>query len=437
MGTMSKTLYDPEFRPSEEIGRSSHVMLALCFFMVIAFSVWASNSMLDISSMALGAVAPSSQVKTVQHLEGGIVLEILAHAGDEVKIGQPLVVLEATASAADVAELQVRLTALQGDISRLDALFKGLNEPIYTQDLLENHLVIVSQSRQRFKAQARRHESEIDKQRETVAQREQEIAEIASRIKSNRASLSLIKEQIAISFKLLEKALTNNFKHLDLVKEKIKLVGDVETGQLSLARARAAKKEAEAQLFAMQSIFMDDNQSALDEARRTYNELYQRIQKYEDSLDRTVVRSPVNGIVKVLHLATIGGVVRPGDAIADIVPGGDRLIVDAELPTQDIGYVSVGQAATIKLTSADAARFGNLYGKVVHVSPDTLENSEGQPYYKVRIETEKAYFERGLLRYNLFPGMQVMASIQTGKRTVIQYIFDPILGNMGNAMQER
>ena len=353
------------------------------------------------------------------------------------KIGQPLVVLEATASAADVAELQVRLTALQGDISRLDALFKGLNEPIYTQDLLENHLVIVSQSRQRFKAQARRHESEIDKQRETVVQREQEIAEIASRIKSNRASLSLIKEQIAISFKLLEKALTNNFKHLDLVKEKIKLVGDVETGQLSLARARAAKKEAEAQLFAMQSIFMDDNQSALDEARRTYNELYQRIQKYEDSLDRTVVRSPVNGIVKVLHLATIGGVVRPGDAIADIVPGGDRLIVDAELPTQDIGYVSVGQAATIKLTSADAARFGNLYGKVVHVSPDTLENSEGQPYYKVRIETEKAYFERGLLRYNLFPGMQVMASIQTGKRTVIQYIFDPILGNMGNAMQER
>jgi adhesin transport system membrane fusion protein len=214
-------------------------------------------------------------------------------------------------------------------------------------------------------------------------------------------------------------------------------VGDVETGQLSLARARAAKKEAEAQLFAMQSIFMDDNQSALDEARRTYNELYQRIQKYEDSLDRTVVRSPVNGIVKVLHLATIGGVVRPGDAIADIVPGGDRLIVDAELPTQDIGYVSVGQAATIKLTSADAARFGNLYGKVVHVSPDTLENSQGQPYYKVRIETEKAYFERDLLRYNLFPGMQVMASIQTGKRTVIQYIFDPILGNMGNAMQER
>jgi membrane fusion protein, adhesin transport system len=409
----------------------------LCFVMVVSFGIWASNSKLDIVSMAMGAVAPSSQVKTVQHLEGGIVLQILVSAGDEVTSEQPLVVLEPTASGADVAELQVRLTALQADISRFDALFRGLEQPTYSRELLDSHAIIVDQSRQRFDAQTRRHESEMDKQRETVVQRDQEIAEIASRINSSRASLDLVNEQVSISSQLLIEGLTNNFKHLDLVKEKTNLVGDIETGRLSLARAKTAKKEAGAQLYAIQSVFMDDNQRALDDARRTYDELYQRIQKYEDSLARTVVRSPVDGIVKVLHLATIGGVIRPGDAIADIVPGADRLIIDAELPTQDIGYVAIGQPATIKLTSADAARFGNLYGKVIHVSPDTLENAEGQPYYKVRIETEKAYFERGLQRYNLFPGMQVMASIQTGTRTVMRYIFDPLLGNLGNAMQER
>ncbi len=434
---MSDSSPDQDFRPSEDIGRSTHAMILLCFFMVVSFGVWASNSQLDIVSMAMGEVAPSSQVKTVQHLEGGIVLEILVSAGDVVEAGQPLVVLEPTASGADVAELQVRLTALQADISRFDALFKGLDEPVYLQDLIDNYPTIVSQSRERFKSQANRHVSEMNRQRETVSQREQEILEIASRIKNSRASLALVQEQVAISSELLAEGLTNNFKHLDLVKEKTNLVGELDTSRQSLARAKAAKKEAEAQLVALQSIYTDDNQSALDDARRTYDELYQRIQKYEDSLKRTVVRSPVNGVVKVLYLATIGGVIRPGDAIADIVPGADRLIVDAELPTQDIGYVAVGQAATIKLTSADAARFGNLYGIVVHVSPDTLETAEGQPYYKVRIETEQPYFEQGQLRYNLFPGMQVMASIQTGKRTVMQYILDPLMGDMGNAMQER
>ncbi len=120
---MSEDVQDQDFRPSEGVGHTSHTMLMLCFVMVIAFGIWATQSQLDIVSMAMGEVAPSSNVKTVQHLEGGIVREILVRAGDQVESGQPLVILEPTASGADVAELQVRLTALQGDVSRFDALY--------------------------------------------------------------------------------------------------------------------------------------------------------------------------------------------------------------------------------------------------------------------------------------------------------------------------
>lgn len=169
----------------------------------------------------------------------------------------------------------------------------------------------------------------------------------------------------------------------------------------------------------------------------TFGELTQRMQKFKDSLQRTVVRSPVDGTIKSLYVFTVGGVLRPGDPIADIVPAGDRLIIEAKLPTSDIGYIEEGQTAVIKLASADAMRFGGLDGNVINISPDTLVTPDGMPFYKVRIETEDDHFQRGSQKYNLFPGMQVMANIQTGQRTVLEYVLAPLLNSMDDAMQER
>ena len=119
------------------------------------------------------------------------------------------------------------------------------------------------------------------------------------------------------------------------------------------------------------------------------------------------------------------------------MPAGDKLVIEAKLQTQDIGYVVPGQAAIVKLASGDAMRFGALKGTVTHVSPDTLQTPDGNPYYRVRIVTEDDHFSRGSLVYNLFPGMQVMASIQTGTRTVLRYLVDPLLANLDVAMGER
>jgi len=433
---MSQVL-DREFSPSETVGASPHGLFVVCSLLVVAFFVWATFSQLDIVSMATGEVAPSSQLKTVQHLEGGIVREILVREGEMVGTGQPLVVLEPTASGADVGELQVRLTALRADIARFEALISGSGNPDFPADLLEQNPDIVAQSVQRFAAQRRRHQTEVVRQQETIEQRTLEIREIESRIRNGRKSLKLVQEQVAISEDLMKEDLTNRFVHLNLLKEAAQLSGSIDTDTQALASAKAALNEATAQLDAINGVFQDENANSLDEARRSYDELFQRIRKFEDSLERTIVRSPVDGVVKVLYVATVGGVIRPGDTVADIVPEGDRLIVDAQLPTRDIGYVRVGQDAVVKLASSDAMRFGQLNGKVIQVSPDTLETSDGKPYYKVRIETEQAYFQHGNLRYDLYPGMQVMASIQTGKRSVLQYLLDPLRGYASSSMQER
>jgi len=138
-----------------------------------------------------------------------------------------------------------------------------------------------------------------------------------------------------------------------------------------------------------------------------------------------------------LYVVTEGGVISPGETVLDIVPGDDLLVVEAKLPTQDIGYIHLGQKTVIKLNSADARRFGNLNGEVVQISPDTLITARGQPYYKVLISPEREYFESKGLRYQLYPGMIVMVSIHTGQRTVLEYLLSPFMNAMDNALTER
>ncbi|MBT6094496.1 MAG: HlyD family type I secretion periplasmic adaptor subunit [Rhodospirillaceae bacterium] len=423
--------------PSERVGKSAHLTFALCTAAVIAFGTWAAVSPLDIVSMATGEVIPSTQVKTVQHLEGGIIREISVREGESVAKGQTLVVLEPTASGADVGELSVRLKSLRIDEARIEGLIKGAARPEFPPDLVAAEKLLVSQASQQFKTQMARHKSELVRQREATFQRDQEIKEISTRIRNQRKSLKLVQEQAAISEDLLRDNLTNRFRHLDLLKELRQLEGGIEGDTSALSRARSALKEANAELLNIQSVFADENQKALNEVRLTLGELRERVKKFRDSLARTTVRSPVDGAIKTLHVVTVGGVIRPGDPIAELVPAGDKLIVEAKLPTSDIGYVAAGQLAVVKLASADAMRFGGLEGTVVSVSPDTLMTPDGMPYYKVRIVTDKGYFESGKQKYSLFPGMQMAVSIITGDRTVLEYILGPAWSSLADANRER
>ena len=414
-----------------------HIVYALCALMTVTFITWAAVSTLDIVSIANGEVIPSTQVKRMQHLEGGIVSEILVRDGERIKKDQPLVVLAPTTSFADVGELQVRLTSLRIDIRRFETLLKGEKRPEFDDDLVRDHPLLVAQAQQAFTIALQRHTDELDRQRQTVLQKTHAIEEIKTRTRNRQRNLGILREQLKISESLLVDNLTNRYKHLDLLKELSTLEGAIEEDKSTLVVAEATRNEANAALKSIKSVFDNDNRKSLDDARLSFQELSQRMQKFKDSLNRTTIRSPVDGVVKTLHVATIGGVVKAGEPVVDIVPEDDRLVVEAKLPTQDIGYVVEGQPAMVRLASAESNRFGGLDGKVVAVSPDTLLTPDGMPFYKVRIETERGYFESGTLRYNLFPGMQVVANIRTGTRSVIEYLLDPYLSRLTEAMHER
>lgn len=419
-------------------GRSQGTRLFLwsCVALVVVFFSWASLGRLDVVSSAMGEVVPSSQVKSVQHLEGGIVRAILVREGDTVTEGQTLVELEPTKSGADVDELEIRLAALGVTMARLEAEASGADLS-FPDELSAADPDLIRQARDLFLTRRERLENELRVQRELVAQRDQEIKEVRARVRNNRKSLKFLDEQIEISQKLLKLDLTNRMKHLELLKEASDLKGRIEEDGALLPKAQAAQKEAKARLDAIRAAFREDARRDLEEATRSHKELTQRLRKLADSLRRTVLRAPVDGIVKTVHVATRGGVVQPGKTVVDIVPAGDRLVIEARLPTHDIGFVRPGQEAKVRLASAEAGRFDSLTGEVVRVSPDTLLTNEGQPFYKVRIETKESFFERGGLRYDLFPGMQVQCAIRTGSRTVLQYLLDPYVSSLEEAMGER
>lgn len=418
----------------------THLFLGLCVAMVLGFLVWAWVGKIDIVSIADGEVIPSSKVKRIQHLEGGIVRNILVKEGDNVTQGQELLVLESTATDSSVEELTIRLASLAAEIAWLEAEVQGKDFLEFPEKLEEMYPEVVEQARKLYAVRATKRQSEISAQKQAIGQVEQSINEVQARLRNTARSLGLLREQIAISKDLLKDKLTTKYKHLSFLQEESRLVSRIEEDRAAFKRLEAALASERERLKSLTQGHQEEARMELRGATREYDEMTQRLRKYSDSLDRTVVRSPVNGVVKSVFVVGEGEVVRPGVTIMDIVPGGDRLIVEAHLPISDIGYVRKEQKAIIRLATRDASRYGSLDGEVVHVSPDVVTVQEGgvyRTYYKVLVATDNSYFDKDGNIYNLFPGMLVLVSIHIGKRSILEYMLEPFVTSFGNALQER
>jgi membrane fusion protein, adhesin transport system len=419
------------------VGIGHHLMALLLLFSSIGFWVWAYWGTLDVVSLTQGEVIPSSQVKQVQHLEGGIIRVIMVKEGDLVKKGQPLVELASVSSGADVEEIHARFITLRLDLARLQAEAAGKDSPDFAEDLLKDFPEKVERTMRYFNSRKQAQLENISGLEENIIQQKQQVQEIRTRIRNNKKRLKLVDEQVNISDKLLARDITNRFTHLDLLKEANIISSSIEEDGMGLLRAKAVMNESSSAMAKARFAFKEEAQAKLSEIRGQVSELDARQRKYADSLSRRIIYSPVDGVVKTLLVFTEGGVLQPGGTALEIVPGDDKLVIEARLPIQDIGYVRVGQMAKVSLSSGDAARFGKLEGNVVQISPDTLATEDGVPYYKVRIETNDSRFKKGDLEYRLFPGMMVQAAIHTGSRTVFDYLFSPFISYMDSALTER
>ena len=423
----------------ESVGFITHFFWFLLLVLFATLLLWAHVGVLDVVSIAPGEIVPVSKVQQVQHLEGGIVREILVHEGDIVQKGQPLVVLDAISSRSDVASMRMQIQTLRIDLQRLQAEAAGKKKLSFPNEKNkdERTLQLIQQTIAMFTARRRALLSQQSAQRDELTQRKQERIEVQARLQNQKNRLKLLQEQVAISKKMLATESTSRYEHLNLLKESNELRSRIEEDEAALTRLKAAVRQSEEALAAVWKHHIAQVQTEIKDAQYTLSDLLLQVGKFEDSMQRTVLRSPIVGVVKTLYAVSQGGVIAPGGTVLDIVPGGDQLIVEAHLPAQDVGHVHVGQAVIIRLASVEAARFGKLNGTVNHISPDTLVNQEGVPYYIVRIATEQNYFQKGKDRYTLVPGVVVSAGILTGQRTVLEYLLNPFMRGMAFALSER
>ncbi|WP_242012250.1 HlyD family type I secretion periplasmic adaptor subunit [Pseudodesulfovibrio cashew] len=426
----------------------------LCAAFCVSFFIWAAVSPLDIVSNAMGEVVPSSKVKRIQHLEGGIVRALKVREGDTVTVDQPLIELEATASDSTVEELNVRVASLKVEMLRLEAesrWFDGGGKesvspmavdpfevtPVFPGELGKDAPDMVAQAKELYNARRERFVNDIKAQEEQIKQRQQDIKEITARIRNQQQNLKYVREQIKISEGLLKDKLTTRYKHLGFLKEESSLVSRIEEDRAALDRSRSMLSSAREALAQISNQFHEQVQSDLRRARRELLEFSQRLRKMSDSLQRTVIRSPANGIVKTVYIMGEGEVVQPGMTVLDIVPADDKLVIEAHLPLGDIGYVQVGQPASVRLATGDARMFGNLTGSVRRISPDAITTPEGGTYYRVLVETESDHFQKGSRKYQLYPGMRLLVAIKTGERTVMEYLVYPYFDTLYHGLHER
>ena len=213
--------------------------------------------------------------------------------------------------------------------------------------------------------------------------------------------------------------------------------GGIKNDMSALKESNHAFEETLANLKEVKFAFKEKTTEKLKDAKQEKTEFSVRLKKFEDSLKRTIIRSPINGIIKKIYLVTKGGVIKPGDIIADIVPSEAKLIIEAHLHISDIGYIRKNQAAKLQLPTADARKYNKLPGRVINISPDTFTDGNGRTFYNVLIESEKNYFLSGDQKYNLYPGMVLLVYIHISKRTVLEYIVDPLMNTLSFSMHER
>lgn len=398
--------------------------------------VWANFAQLEEVAVANGEVVPLGKVKVIQHLEGGIIELIHVADGDAVKAGDPLVQLDLGSGGTNIEELKVRLDSYLLQRIRLTAEAEGA-ELEFPADLAERRPSIVRAERETFDERKRELSATLNVLREQMRQKELEIQELQARKAAVEKNLGLARRRFQMSGSLLKEGLVPKMEHLQLEAEVESLEGELTSLVPALPRTEAAMGEAKSRLNEGEIRFRREAREQLGEVAQDLARVQEVLAQATEQGLRTEIKSPINGVVKNMRFNTLGGVVRAGDPIMEIVPTGDRLVVDAKLLPTDRGYVEQGQKATVKISTYDFVRYGGLEGVVTMVAPDSSADEKGNPYYRVIVQTDKTYLGREEGKLPIMPGMQASVEIHTGKKSVMDYLIKPVLKLRHEAFRER
>ncbi|GGU82501.1 HlyD family type I secretion periplasmic adaptor subunit [Pseudomonas laurentiana] len=407
-------------------------VIGFFLFMVL----WANFAIIDEVTRGDGKAIPSSKLQKIQNLEGGIVAEIYAHEGQIVDAGAPLLRLDDTRFVSNVGETEADRLAMTLRVERLSAEVE--DRPLHIADEIRKAVPNQANNEESlYQSRRQQLQNEIGGLQEQLVQRQQELREFSSKQAQYRNSLQLLRQEINMSEPLVSQGAISQVEVLRLKRAEVENRGQLDATSLAIPRAESAIKEVERKIEETRGKFRSEALTQLNEARTDLSKAQATGKALEDRVSRTLVTSPVRGIVKQLLVNTIGGVIQPGSDLVEIVPLDDTLLVEARIRPQDIAFLHPGQDAMVKFTAYDFTIYGGLKARLEQIGADTITDEDGNTFYVIKLRTDRSHLgtdEKPLL---IIPGMVASVDIITGKKSVLSYLLKPIIRARAEALRER
>ncbi|WP_421684693.1 HlyD family type I secretion periplasmic adaptor subunit [Stutzerimonas urumqiensis] len=398
--------------------------------------VWAHFAVVDEVTRGEGKAIPSSRLQKIQNLEGGIVAELYARQGQVVEEGDPLLRLDDTRFASNVGETTADSNALALRVERLTAETEG-RQPAFPDDIAAQAPTLAANELALFNSRQLQLRAEIGGLEEQLVQRRQELRELASKQGQFRSSLALLRKEIEMSEPLVASGAISPVEVLRLKRAEVESRGQLDATTLAIPRAEAAIKEIDSKIGEARGRYRSEALTQLNEARTELTKLQSTGKALEDRVRRTLVTSPVRGVVKQIMVNTVGGVIQPGSDIMEIVPLDDTLLIEAKIRPQDIAFLHPGQDAVVKFTAYDYTVYGGLKARLEYIGADSITDDEGNSFFLIHLRTDKSHLGSADKPLLIIPGMVASVDIITGQKSILSYLLKPIIRARAEALRER
>ncbi len=432
---LNKEDFDDELFDLKEL-KYNRVKAWFTIVLLILIIMWMSISKLDIASHSMGEVVPATQIKPVQHLEGGIVQKIYIKEGEKVKKGQTLIELKKVSAQSDLASINSQIINLKIKKARLEAQFNNKVSIDISHDIIRNYPDKLKSANKILKSYNNKLVTVKKTQEFRIKQQKAQLVESKVRLRNLKKKLILMNKQIRINYRLMAKGLANEYEKLILEKEKHDITSSIKELDANILKIETILSQEKSILKNLIVTEKETLNIDLEETTNKLSELKEQVLKYEDTDKRLLITSPIDGTVLSMNVFAKGAVVNPGGTILNLVPSNDPLLIETKLQVGDVGLVKIGQESQIQLISSSARGFQSIKGEVVYISADKIESKDDVPYYLVKIKPSKLYFTKNSIRFPLIPGVTVQASILIGKRTILDYLLTPFQDISNNAFSE-
>ena len=411
------------------------LLLFTIFVFLVVIIFWASIAELDHVVRGQGKVVTPKQTQLIQSLEGGIIEKIYVREGDFASEGSILISLDPTQAKSLYGETKKEERSILVRIERLKAEKEG-RAPAFSYEFLRDDADLVAAEKSQLLERKEVLGAELQLLGAQLDQRSEERQQAISELDRAEKEYELASQEYILIKDLVDRFLEARLSLISAEREKNEAIAKLNSAKVAVKLSDAVFAEARFRLSQAKMNFISEVGGELANSFARLAEVRERLDGQRDRLNRTQLVAPLDSIVNKIHIRTEGGVVQPGEPILELTPMNGKIEVDATILQKDIAFVYIGQQVSVKLTAFDFARFGGVTGRVSFISPDAQKSEDGTEFFQVRIELEKGFIESDKKHYTIMPGMAANVDMLVAKRTVMDYLVEPVLKLRDRAFKE-